>query len=150
MDADPPAMGFRQAPPTSPMTLSRYLLPVLILAFSPSGASKPKPKKETPSQQLLLRLNGTWRDLDGYGLVAVIRRNAGTGGTLRMWTGGELNDWSSYTVVGPDKIRVEKTSTTYRIKFTKRGMDWTIPGEKQVRHFQRLHRLPGEKESSKQ
>ena len=129
----------------SAFTITRLCLPILLLAVSPP--SHAKPKKETPTQQLLRKLNGEWGDRDSLGIRVEIRHDYRSGGTLYFYSRegrGKERHWREYghtpfLVAGPDKIKAIETDTLYRIKFNKIGMDWSILGVKgKPRRWKRL------------
>lgn len=118
------------------------------LIIGSTGMGKPTPKKESPARQLLRKLNGMWRDTDGIGLTLEIRRNLETGGMIYYWHRdnylGKKSDYlveqSPYKVTGRDTIKDLKSGYSYRVRFNRKGMDWSDPKKPSIiRHFQRLH-----------
>ena len=127
-----------------------YLFPIPLLSTLSSAATRPKTKPEPTPARLQRLLNGAWQDTDGKGITLELRRNATDGGMVYYW-GTEsykgqkavrLYEQSPYRVIGKDTIKEMNTKAVYRVKFTPKGMEWSllqVPGE--VRHFRRLHQI---------
>jgi hypothetical protein len=116
------------------------MLLLVSLLFLPSLAPARAVRRASPVATLQSRLGGSWQDMGRAGIRLTIQPKA-SGGTILYRRGRTFNERSAYRVIGRDTILVQKPRLTYRIRFTKAGMEWRLVGGRgNPRRYRRLAR----------
>ena len=104
------------------------LLPLILLSLVTVTPPALAARGVSPSVRLRRQMAGAWQDTQGRGIRLEIRNTTANGGTIRYTRGKSFVEQSPFRVVGADAIFVTRPKLTYRVTFTRAGMEWRLKG----------------------